>query len=200
MCGVTTAEDAAAAIDAGADLLGLNFVPGTPRVLDFEEAEAVSARAAGQVERVAVFRDADPQTVDETLARIEVEWVQFHGRETPQDVARVGRPTIKAIQGASAEVAATFPDSLLLLDHPVRAAGSGEAWDYREARTLLEAGRKVLLAGGLRPETVGAALRSLGTLPWGVDVASGVEIEKRRKDSDKMKEFVKVVRELEVSP
>lgn len=199
-CGVTTADDAAAAVDAGAQLVGLNFVPGTPRALGLDEAEAVSARVAGWVERVAVFRDAEPEAIDRVLRRIDVERVQFHGSESPESLSRYAMPTIKALKGVDLEAARKFPGSMLLLDHPIQAAGSGAAWDYAGAREIVAAGRDVILAGGLGPDNVALALRALGgVLPWGVDVASGIESEKRRKDPNKMREFVKVVREVEES-
>ena len=200
MCGITNPDDAAAAVDAGADLIGLNFVPGTPRVLGLREAEAVSQSVAGQVERVAVFRDTPSDEINRVLRRIEVERVQLHGSEPPEDVEEVDLPTIKALRGADREAAAAYPGSLLLLDHPAADAGSGQTWAWADAGVLISEGFDVIIAGGLAPDRVAEALRSVGDLlPWGVDVASGVESEKRRKDFKKMRGFVKAVREVEKS-
>ena len=198
ICGVTRAEDAAAAIDAGADLIGLNFVPGTPRCLELPEAEAVSERAAGQIDRVAVFRDAPLEDMERVLRRIEVERVQLHGSESHEVLDALDLPTIKALPGADPGAAEEFRDSLLLLDHPSEGAGQGQAWEWAQAEPLIRDGFDVILAGGLRPENVAEALDQVGDLfPWGVDVSSGVEAEPRVKDAKRVAEFVAAVRRAE---
>lgn len=198
MCGITNADDARLAIDAGADLIGLNFVPGTPRALELRDAEAVSEAAAGQVERVAVFRDPDAAAIDRVLRRVDVERVQLHGDESPEQVEAVDLPTIKALRGVDEEAAGHFTGSLLLLDHPSEGGGRGQSWDWSEAATLIEHGYDVILAGGLDPDNVADALRGVGDiLPWGVDVATGIERDARHKDEAKMRAFVAAVREAE---
>lgn len=197
-CGITHPDDARAAIDAGADLIGLNFVPGTPRCLPLAEAEAIAEAVAGQVERVAVFRDADFFDIERVLRRIEVERVQLHGDEPEEEVEAIELPTIKALRGADEDAAALYPGSILLLDHPTEGGGKGQAWDWSDAGVLIEHGYDVILAGGLDPETVQAAIEGVGeVLPWGVDVATGVEGESRRKDAARMRAFVESVRRAE---
>ena len=199
ICGITSADDAQAAVDAGADLIGLNFVPGTPRFLQLADAERIAERVAGQVERVALFCDADPHDIERVLRRIEVERVQLHGDETEEEVEAIELPTIKALRGADEAAAALYPGSLLLLDHPTEGGGKGQAWNWADAGVLIAAGYDVILAGGLDPDSVQQAIADVGdVLPWGVDVATGVELEPRKKDPAKMRAFIAAVRRAEV--
>jgi phosphoribosylanthranilate isomerase len=198
ICGITHPEDAEAAVAAGADLIGLNFVPESPRCLDLNTAAEIAERVAGRVDRVAVFRDAAPEEIERVLRRVELERVQFHGSETEEEVEEVDLPVIKAIRGADVSAAEEYPGTILLLDHPTEGGGSGNPWNWSDATELIEMGVDAILAGGLDPDNVGEALRSLGDLlPWGVDVATGVEGDDCRKDPEKMARFVEAVRAAE---
>ena len=198
ICGITDPEDAQMAVDAGADLIGLNFVPGSPRRLDLKTAEAISERVAGHADRVAVFQDAEESEIVRVLRRVDLERVQFHGDETEEQVEEVDLPVIKALRGADLEAAEEFPGTMLLLDHPSAGGGSGVAWDWSDAGELISRGFDVIIAGGLNSENVGEAIGGLGDLlPWGVDVTSSVEGEGNRKDADKIAAFIAAVRKAE---
>jgi phosphoribosylanthranilate isomerase len=195
ICGIVHPDDALAAVDEGADLIGLNFVPGSPRRLDARAAEAIASRVQGQIERVAVFKDAPWDEIERTLRRVEVERVQLHGDEEPEDVEQLDLPVIKALRGADLEAAERYPGAILLLDHPTEGGGRGKPWPWSQAADLISAGHDVILAGGLSADNVGQALADLGDLlPWGVDVATGVEGDGVRKDAARIRAFIAAVR------
>jgi len=198
ICGIVDPDDARAAVDAGAALIGLNFVPGSPRCIDLKAAEAISSAVDGQIERVAVFQDAPFEDVTRVLRRVDFERVQFHGDESEEDCEEVDLPVIKALRGADLEAADSYPGTLLLLDNPTGGGGSGKAWNWSDAAVLIESGHDVILAGGLDPTNVADALASVGDmLPWGLDVASGVERDAHRKDPAKLAAFIAAVRTAE---
>jgi len=199
ICGVMNPEDALAAVEAGADLIGINFVPGSPRRVEVAQALKICRAVEDlDVERVALFRNERWEVIDPILQRVPFERVQFHGDEGEDEIEAVDLPTIKAIRGADQEAAQTYPGSILLLDHPHQGGGQGQAWDWREAENLIAGGYDVIIAGGLTPDNVAEALADVGDIPpWGVDVATGVENEDRRKDPAKIRAFVEAVRRRE---
>ncbi len=195
ICGVGSPEDALVAIEAGADLVGINFVPDSPRCVDIHVAESIcEALADSSVEKVALFRDATWDEIEHVLRRVEFDRVQLHGDETEEEVESIDLPVIKAIRGADVEAAEAYPGTLLLLDHPSEGGGKGNVWDWSEASEIIELGYDVILAGGLTPDNVGQALGDTGGLmPWGVDVATGVEVD-GRKDRALIEAFIAAVR------
>ena len=194
ICGITSARDARVALEAGADAIGLNFVPGTPRALDPEAAREISSAAVGVAVRVGVFRDAPLEQVLGLVAEIGLDAVQLHGDEPPEYAAALPVPVLKALPGDASleERAAAYPSVDLLIDHP-SGGGSGTTWNFELARKLVAAGRRVWIAGGLSPENVADAVRA--ARPHGVDASSALESAPGRKDPEQVREFVRRARD-----
>ncbi|HEY3807846.1 MAG TPA: phosphoribosylanthranilate isomerase [Kofleriaceae bacterium] len=204
VCGVTLADDAASVAASGVDFIGLNFWPKSKRYLAPERAPMIAAiaRAAGTAKLVGVF--VDP-TVDEVLAmvgRVDLDIIQLHGDETPDLCAKIAaavyRPVWKAIavgSPQSIERLDAWPVDAILLDAPTPTrGGAGATFDHglaRMARERLPA-QKIVLAGGLRADTVAEAIATVQ--PWAVDVASGVEAAPGVKDRAKLAAFVAAAR------
>ena len=196
ICGITGLEDASLAVEAGADALGFNFVPGTPRCVAPEIAGAIIAGLAPFVASVGVFLDQPLEDVLRVAAVAGVGAVQLHGTEGADFARRIPLKVIKAIAVAdrkSLAVMAGYPAHAFLLDahRAGSAGGTGRTFPWDLA---MEAGRhgRILLAGGLTPENVGEAVRRVR--PYAVDVASGVERRPGVKDPQKVRDFVAAVR------
>ncbi|WP_018936064.1 phosphoribosylanthranilate isomerase [Thioalkalivibrio sp. ALJ24] len=202
ICGVTTPQQAAAAAAAGADAVGLVFHPGSRRCVSPEQAAAIAAALPPLVGTVGLFVDPEPQRVEEVLNTVPLEWLQFHGGEAAADCTRYGRPYLKAVGMADGADPRREMDAhpaargFLLDSHGGgRSGGSGHRFDWSAIPDDLP--RPWLLAGGLDPETVDAALKM--TRPWGVDVSSGVESAPGIKEPERMRAFVRAVRRNEVT-
>ncbi len=204
ICGVTLAEDAARIAAAGADFLGLNFWSGSKRRVSAEVAAAIAAaaRAAGPVQIVGLFVDSGAAEIAAVHARVELDVIQLHGAETPEDAAAVaravGRPVWKAIAAgapADLEQLAVWPVDAILLDTPTPGrGGSGLTfdWSLASAARAADPTRRIVLAGGLHAGNVAAAIAAVG--PWAVDVASGVEAAPGVKDAAKVAAFIAAAR------
>jgi phosphoribosylanthranilate isomerase len=210
ICGITTLEDALAAIEAGADMLGFNFYPLSPRRIEPAAcATMISAlRARGApTTMVGVFVNMPPERVAAILDECGLDLAQLSGDEPSSDLALLGewafkgirpRDAAESISLASRYVVRSAPP-VLLLDASVGSGqfgGTGQVGDWAAAAAVAAA-HPILLAGGLRAENVAAAIEALQ--PWGVDVASGVESSPGRKDAAKMRAFVRAARDERVS-
>jgi phosphoribosylanthranilate isomerase len=206
ICGIGSVEALDAALGAGADMIGLVRFPRSPRHLSLEDGRALSARAKGKAERVALVVDADDASLAAVVDAFDPDLLQLHGSETPERVAgiraRFGRPVMKAVGIADAadlaalDAYAPVADRIILDAKPPAAAealpgGNGLAFDWRLIAGL-DLQKPFMLSGGLRPDNVGAAIRL--TRAGGVDVSSGVEIGPGRKDPNKIAAFVKAAR------
>ena len=193
ICGVTRVEDAELAIELGADFLGLNFYPASPRYLDLEAARRI-ARAVGDRARLVGVTVNPAASVVEEILRI-VELVQFHGEEGPEAVRPWAARAIKVLRPEAGEQAAaqSYPEVWGFLLEPRRPGygGSGRPWDYASAAPPAT-DRPVLLAGGIDPGNV----RRAAAGAWGIDVCSGVESKPGIKDAGLMKRLFSELRKL----
>lgn len=197
ICGITHLDDALAALDAGADMLGFNFYPPSPRHITRTACAELVAALRGHGHNatlVGVFVNTPPAAVAATLDECGLDLAQLSGDEPPEQLALLGERAFKAIRPRSADEARRLAASYavrtappaLLVDAAVGAGqfgGTGRPGDQDAARALA-AQYPILLAGGLRPENVAAAVAAVH--PWGVDVASGVESLPGRKDAAKI--------------
>ena len=193
ICGVTTPEDACAAVARGADYLGLNFHPASPRCVSLEQARTISNEVE-TASLVGVFVDAPEQWVTDVAEQVGLDLVQLHGSESPAYCGRRDQPVIKAIRARKREQVELEAEryaqqvAYLLVDAwvPGQAGGTGQRIDPAVVAGLDAA--RVFVAGGLTPENVAEVVRTLR--PFAVDVASGVERHPGLKDHDAVERFV----------
>lgn len=203
ICGLSTPESLEWALSAGADLVGFVHFPKSPRHVSVDVAAALAGQVGGRAKTVVLTVNADDDLLDHLVATIAPEFVQLHGRESPERVAevrkRVGRPVIKALGiGTAEDVAAAHAYAgvadLLLYDakppkDASRPGGLGVTFDW----SLLEgAPSPFLLSGGLDPTNVYEAVRRVR--PAGVDVSSGVESAPGLKNEARIRAFVAAAR------
>jgi len=192
ICGVCSVADARAAVAAGADFLGLNFHPASPRAVDPERACEIAAAVPG-TPLVGVFVDASRARVEEVAARVGLAALQFHGDEPPAYCAGWSWRTIKAIRARPGEspaaAAERYATDYILLDSyaPGAAGGTGVPLEPSAARGIPPS--RLFIAGGLRADTVADVVRQLR--PFAVDVASGVEVRPGEKDHAKLEAFIR---------
>lgn len=191
ICGITALEDALEACDAGADALGFNFWPRSPRYIDPGRAAQIIERLPGDVFVVGVFVDEPAERIEEIAAQAGIEIAQLHGA--------CGVPRLrwwKALE-AGPELSRQmdqFEAEAFLVDTPAGAlrGGTGRTFDWSLVRGLP---RRIVLAGGLGPDNVKEAIAA--ARPWGVDACSRLESAPGRKDAARVRAFIKAVRESE---
>jgi indole-3-glycerol phosphate synthase/phosphoribosylanthranilate isomerase len=210
ICGLRTAEHVNTATQIGADMLGFIFHEPSHRFITLQQVRLVLQASESfmqpparqcKPDLVGVFVNKEVDYINEVIEQVGLQYVQLHGTETPEFCQQIKRPVIKALQvrsEADLQQIKSYQSVIwrLLLDTPTpNWGGSGEAHDWDVARLASQAHR-ILLAGGLTPENVGAAIRQVR--PWGVDVSSGVETD-GHKDSGKIGAFIRKVRAWDAS-
>ena len=197
ICGIKTVTDARAAMDAGGDLIGFNFYPKSPRYVDVGMCRNIMSvmRQIGKVTCVGVFVNASIAEILATMDTLGLNLAQLHGDETPEMLKALNGKALKAFRGIPSTIDGFERQEApaFLVDAAVKGVygGSGVTADWDGAAELAKK-YPLLLAGGLTPENVAAAVSRVQ--PWGVDVASGVESALGEKDARKMKAFVKAVK------
>ncbi len=200
ICGIKDPDAMMAALESGADFVGLNFHPESPRYVDIEVAAYLASYVPKSVSIAGLFVDPDDRRLDEILTSVRLDIIQLHGRETPERVTSIktiaGYPVMKALPVgqrddlAQIELFAPVCD-WLLLDAPGM-GGGGKTFDWALLEGL-KSPKPWMLAGGLTPENVAEAIQKLK--PDAVDVSSGVESSRGVKDAGKIHAFIKAVKD-----
>lgn len=191
ICGITNMEDALAAVDYGADALGFVFYKKSPRYITPEKAKEIISNLPPFITTVGVFANEDPERMREILDFAGIDVMQLHGDEPP-DICYIWHRVIKALRVSD------FSDlkplevcraSAFLLDtySAESYGGTGQIFNWDIAVDAKRFGR-IILSGGLNPDNIERAIRYVK--PYAVDVSSGIEEEKGKKDLKKMKEFI----------
>ena len=191
ICGLTNYDDAVAAMDMGADLLGFNFYPDSPRYITPEKAERIINKLPGFMDTAGVFVNASVEHIHKTKGVCPLDWVQLHGDEDPAFCRLLlthNVKTMKAIRVKNQkdiERADSFFTDAVLLDafDPDKYGGTGLTFDWN---VIGHISKRVFLAGGINPDNAVAAVK-LGV--YGIDVCSGIEAEPGKKDHSKMKKL-----------
>lgn len=199
ICGVADAENACLAVDLGADFLGLNFYPLSPRYVDPGRAREIADAVRGRVTLVGVFVNAAPAQIEEITGRVGLDLLQFSGDEDPEAVAPFAGRAVKCFRTGGdpgGEALAPYRDAWgLLFDAPHGSlyGGTGAAWSYAAIARTVEAlpGRRVFVAGGLGPDNVRQAIEACR--PFAVDVCSRVESAPGIKDPELLRRLFEEV-------
>lgn len=198
ICGLTNYEDAAAAVEMGADLLGFNFCPKSPRYVRPEKVTAIIRKLPAFVDVAGIFVNSPIEHIREVASQCQLDWVQLHGEESPEFCRWLTYDTAKLMKALRIKDAGdlkqvdNYSTDAILLDayDPRRHGGTGLTFDWN---VIGHIGRRIFLAGGINPTNAAAAVE-LGV--YGIDVCSGVEAEPGKKDHKKMKALFDSIRHL----
>ncbi len=197
ICGITRSGDALAAVDAGADALGLVFYPDSPRAVSVSQAETIVAGLPPMVTLAGLFVNASAQQVRDACSRLPLGLLQFHGDETADFCSGFGLPWMKALRVAGdapvSDMMQTYTAASAILLDTWRAGvpgGTGESFNW--LLVPADSAQPLVLAGGLHAGNVGRAIALVR--PYAVDVSGGVEASPGIKDVQKISEFVTAVR------
>ncbi len=212
ICGITTLDDARQAATLGADLLGLNFYAQSPRYIKPEAAKALVTALRAELGEacpalVGVYVNAPVGSISIIMHTVGLDFAQLSGDESESLMNKLGGKAFKSVQPPTTAkaleeahyFAPMFPTServpSLLLDayHPALRGGTGASVGVELARAVQAVVPRLMLAGGLTPQNV--AERVLEIQPWGVDVASGVEVRPGVKDASKMRDFIQAAKQ-----
>lgn len=199
VCGITNVDDAAAAIELGADAIGFVFVPDSPRFIDPDEAAEILDALPPFVSAVGVVRDLDVDAFCEIEQRCPCHMMQLHGKENEKTVSACGPSVIKAFRYDPATIRSQLDRwakvdevDAVLIDGSDGGRGESFDWDALAGHLGEDYDRLVIVAGGLDAGNVGRAIAAVR--PYAVDVSSGVEHEPGVKDYDKLSAFMDAVR------
>jgi phosphoribosylanthranilate isomerase len=199
ICGVTNVEDARACVELGAQMIGLNFYPRSPRYIEPTVARQIVQAIRTGVQAVGVFVDANADEVRDAANIAGIRSVQLHGNFSPEMGRELARK-FRVIRAFSThayfrpEEVASFPDCDVLVDahHPDLRGGTGRTCDWLTAQATLPIARFLILSGGLNAQNVGQAIAAV--TPHAVDVCSGVESAPGAKDYRAIASFIAAVR------
>lgn len=195
ICGLKEMEHVETAVKSGADFIGFMFAPSKRRIT-VEEAVKLAKAIPNTVKKVGVFVNEEATTIRQIAESVGLDYIQYHGDETPEQIQEIGLPAIKAfsIRGEEdVERAATYNVDYYLFDAPGTdfRGGSGNSFDWMLLDKVNIPLEKVILAGGLKAENVGLAITLVE--PFAVDVSSGVEVD-GRKDSAAITKFIETAK------
>ena len=200
ICGLTQVQQVEWANQLGVDAIGLVFYPKSARFVSVDAASGLSTAAAPFVTVTGLFMNADSHEVEAVLREVNIDLLQFHGEETAEFCESFNRPYIKAVPMGGGDIDEDFVSDYanshqcargFLLDSNAvgQAGGSGETFNWGKIPALQ---KPLVLAGGINTTNVASAVKTVK--PYGVDVSSGVEVNKGEKDHAMMKQFVQEVR------
>jgi len=198
ICGITNYQDAVAAMDMGADLLGFNFYPESPRFITPENAADIINKLPGFIDTAGVFVNATTEQINKAENTCHLNWIQLHGDEDPKFCHSFLSHNVKTMKAIRVKTqkdikqAESFFTDAILLDafNPEKYGGTGLTFDWN---IIGHIGKRVFLAGGINPDNAAQAVK-LGV--YGIDVCSGIESKKKKKDHKKMKKLFKNIHHL----